>query len=179
MNKMSIYSRCKICGYSTNGNFNTATMGTKCNFGSHIFEEFVYCPRCHSNTVRLENAVDSMFCSIECQNIYATSKKPRILKVCQICGKTSSSSRCPSCEDNILNEQRKEIRDGFQTEVGVFDEFKHCKYGVCDIVKAHHNVLQDDPERLKSEFIINLVCGSDGKEFYIERRALRVGHRRY
>ncbi len=171
---MSIYTKCKMCGFSTNGHFNQATVETKCKNGTHIYEEFIYCPSCHSTTVRIENSVDRVFCSATCKENYSSNKEIKALKVCYICGTTSSSLRCPSCEDKLLNEQRKQIREGFETEVSIFDEFKKCKYGVCDIVKAHHNVLQNDPDRLKSEFIINMVCGTEGKEFYLERKAERL-----
>jgi hypothetical protein len=43
-----------------------------------------------------------------------------------------------------------------------------CKVGsdVCSILKAHHEVLSDDPERLTTEFCIGLVCGEEGLQKY-------------
>ena len=89
---------------------------------------------------------------------------------CKICGLSSDSSF-----DEATEKTRCELF------AHVFEEFtylkptyiKKRKYGVCDIVKAHKNVLQSDPERLKSEFIINLVYGTEGKEFYLERKNRR------
>ncbi len=169
---MSTYSRCKICGFSTNGNFNKARRETKCETGRHIYEEFIFCPQCHSNTTKIDDGIDSAFCSEECQQKYSI-KKPKSLSHCIVCGKISPSHRCRDCEDTALTQERKEQASAFQTQVTAFDEFKNCKYGVCDIVKAHHAVLKEDPQRLKSEFIIELVCGTEGKEFYLERRNMR------
>ena len=147
---MSTYLKCKICGLSSNSIFDEATEKTRCELFAHVFEEFTYL-----------------------KPTYIKKPKPDRLKSCEICGKISSSSRCLICEERLLNEQRQQIKVGFQTDVHIFDEFKNRKYGVCDIVKAHHNVLQSDPERLKSEFIINLVYGTEGKDFYLERKNRR------
>lgn len=42
-----------------------------------------------------------------------------------------------------------------------------CDLGsTCSIIKAHHTLLEDDPERLTSEFIIGMTCGEKGIEKY-------------
>ncbi len=171
---MSEYSRCKVCGFSINQNFNKATTKTKCQRGNHVFEQFVYCSQCHSTATRFEDAVNSIFCSVECQTKYASTKKPKKLITCSICGCISSSLRCRVCEDKLLAAQQEEIKAVFKVKTDAFSEYKNCKYGVCDIVKAHHQILQDDPNRLKSEFIIGLVCGYEGREFYLQRREDRL-----
>ena len=38
--------------------------------------------------------------------------------------------------------------------------------GTCDILKAHKEVLKDDPERLTGEFLINLICGEEKLKKY-------------
>ena len=46
------------------------------------------------------------------------------------------------------------------------------KLGTCEILKAHHNVLAADPERLTSEFMIGLICGEDGVKKYKSKRVI-------
>jgi len=63
---MITYSRCKICGYSTNDIFNKATEKTKCEIGLHIFEKIAF----------------SAFCGEKCE-------KPKQFLDCMVCGKIS------------------------------------------------------------------------------------------
>jgi hypothetical protein len=37
------------------------------------------------------------------------------------------------------------------------------KMGVCDMLSAHHELLIDDPNRLKTDFLLGLIC-KRGKE---------------
>jgi len=173
---MSTFEKCNVCFYCSNQNFNQATEHTKCQPGHHIFTRFVLCKVCH-HAIRYELALSASYCSINCRDIYDhnQSLKPKKNFKCGICGKDSNSiGRCSECEDAILKTQREEKRQKFKTELDTFAEFKNCsKGGVCDIVKAHHNILKNDPERLKSSFIIEMVCGAGGKDFYLERKKAR------
>lgn len=42
------------------------------------------------------------------------------------------------------------------------DALEDCtKFGTCDILYAHHEVLKDDPERLSTDFLMGMVCGPE------------------
>ena len=50
-------------------------------------------------------------------------------------------------------------------------ETRDCGYGgVCDRLKLHHEILKDDPERLTSDFMIGLICGTEKQERYRSKR---------
>lgn len=45
------------------------------------------------------------------------------------------------------------------------DLLKRCtKRGTCDILAVHKQYLDNDPERLSTEFLVGLICGKDYKE---------------
>lgn len=48
-------------------------------------------------------------------------------------------------------------------------ELESCeKFGTCDILAAHHNVLIEDPERLTTDFLIGIICGTEKQERYLK-----------
>lgn len=61
-----------------------------------------------------------------------------------------------------------------QSEVMILkfkDRLSQCeKFGTCDILSAHHDVLKDDPERLSTEFMIGMICGTEKKNKYVSKR---------
>ncbi len=47
-----------------------------------------------------------------------------------------------------------------------------CKtLGTCEILKAHHNIFKQDPERLKTDFLIGLICGTEGQKKYRTKKS--------
>ncbi len=44
------------------------------------------------------------------------------------------------------------------------------KLGTCDILHFHHELLKGDPERLKTDFLINLICGEEKMNKYISKK---------
>lgn len=42
--------------------------------------------------------------------------------------------------------------------------------GVCSILKRHHEILSDDPERLSTEFCVGLVCGEKKLKKYQKKK---------
>jgi hypothetical protein len=45
------------------------------------------------------------------------------------------------------------------------DLLKRCtKRGTCDILAVHKQYLNNDPDRLSTEFLVGLICGKDYKE---------------
>ncbi len=42
--------------------------------------------------------------------------------------------------------------------------------GTCEILKAHHEVLKDDRDRLKTDFLINLICGEEKMNKYKSKK---------
>jgi hypothetical protein len=86
---------------------------------------------------------------------------------------------CKPCRNEVeeiqRNEERREKRKTDKKELLKYqDLMKECKTGVCDILKIHHEALKDDPERFPTEQLIELTCGTEGKEYYLEKRKERI-----
>ncbi len=71
---------------------------------------------------------------------------------------------CHKCKASITNkhlsEQRKEVIKKAQELSDSFsDLLAECtKKGTCDILAAHHELLINDNDRLKTDFMLELVC---------------------
>jgi hypothetical protein len=121
------------------------------------------------------------------------SKKhaPFIIKKCNKCGKEYKEYRvnhgknfrmnplCSKCVAERLEEEYYSDRIEAQRKANkLFAEFNHMlvnceKNGTCDILSAHHELLINDNERLSTEFMIGLVCGTAKKKIYVEKREHR------
>ena len=44
----------------------------------------------------------------------------------------------------------------------------------CDIIKDHNNILKDDPDRLHSDFLTQMICSADHRKRYIESQIDKV-----
>lgn len=92
-------------------------------------------------------------------------------KYCRSC----RAKEAQEIRDRALVCSRIEARDRSVLLVDRFvDRLEDCeKYGTCDILAAHHDALIDDPERLSTEFMLKMVCNTDGLERYRGARAKR------
>ncbi len=75
---------------------------------------------------------------------------------------------CRRCADKIkveISRHHKHNRKQIAESLGI--PHTNCdKAGTCEILKAHHNVLSNDPDRLTTEFLIGMICGEDGVRKY-------------
>jgi hypothetical protein len=76
---------------------------------------------------------------------------------------------CPPCLRDALRTERNAARKVYDKGRREYFE-KDCQMGICDRLKQHHAALKDDPERLPTEFMVKLICGEEGKGFYIQRK---------
>jgi hypothetical protein len=79
---------------------------------------------------------------------------------------------CYTCERKMESEYLKKQRERSEMLEQRFEDISCNLNGTCNILKAHHTVLSDDPERLTTEFCINLVCGPNGVNKYKKSRGL-------
>lgn len=81
---------------------------------------------------------------------------------CRQCAKEEIENiRCMEIYNNRLKSEESISR--FR------DALTNCQtMGTCDILRAHHEALIDDPERLSSEFLIKMVCGERKSERYVK-----------
>ena len=79
---------------------------------------------------------------------------------------------CPRCHgillEQALNEARsEEAKKSIEKARQFEDLLADCrKRGTCDILAAHHEAMKDDPDRLKTDFLISLICGTEKAEQY-------------
>ena len=100
-------------------------------------------------------------------------------KVCSRCGELKTPSTieydiilkdeergfiCRDCRHDELERLRQEDFDKYRAEtfdkIDAFkDRLENCeKFGTCDILAAHHDVLINDDQRLTTEFLLGLIC---------------------
>ena len=94
---------------------------------------------------------------------------------CDACNKLFTkyelkNGMCFQCRENIKEDYLSEQRRLQKTEAqNIADEYKEYLYdcqseGTCDILHMHHHILQDDPERLSTKFIQDLIKGHENKK---------------
>ena len=107
---------------------------------------YVKCPEC--------KAKRAVFISSFIENVKKES-------VCFTCRRRKASKEV----DAIITRNNKLKRK--------FDKLFCDLNGVCSTIKAHHDMLLDDPERLSTEFIIRLTCGNEGVEKYKNKSVIK------
>lgn len=72
-------------------------------------------------------------------------------------------------KERIRKNEMSAIREKSELKILEFqDRLADCeKFGTCDILTAHHDVLIEDKERLSTEFMIGLICGEKGRQRYV------------
>jgi len=84
---------------------------------------------------------------------------------------------CHNIRQDIMVKIKEDENRGFQEyktkkfldSVEKFDELMlDCKFGTCDVLSAHHELLKDDPNRLRTDFLIGLICGERKKKEYLK-----------
>lgn len=45
--------------------------------------------------------------------------------------------------------------------------------GTCGILEIHHHIMKSDPERLSTEFMVNLICGAEKTYEYLKSKKER------
>lgn len=109
------------------------------------FYNHVLCPRCGMKWRRYVKAEQEQISG-------------NIIETCITCERKSNADFYKS-----IREKSAELEQKFKSIPCDLD-------GTCNILKAHHEALLDDPDRLTTEFCINLVCGANGVEKYKKSR---------
>jgi len=88
-------------------------------------------------------------------------------------GSSYVCKHCHGIRRDIMMKEKKaygeEQAKKFLNSVEQFDDLMDdCKFGTCDIFSAHHELFKDDPNRLKTDFLIGLVCGEEKRKEYLK-----------
>lgn len=98
------------------------------------------------------------------------------------CKTRHSSFICKSCykirRENLKKKKEKEYTWYRREKVGElidsvekFDDLMlNCEYETCDILAAHRELLKNDDNRLRTDFMLGLICGEEKKKKYLESR---------
>jgi len=110
-----------------------------------------------------------------CHKCYGIkSKWDQSIWYCDACNKLFTkyelkNGMCFQCRENIKEDYLSKQRRLQKTEAqNAAEEFKEYLYdcqskGTCDILHMHHHILQDDPERLSTKFIQDLIKGNEAE----------------
>lgn len=83
---------------------------------------------------------------------------------------------CPECYDISLEGALQDARTeeaikSIELAKKFEDLLADCSTkGTCDILAAHHETFKDDPERLRTDFLVNLICGVEGAKKYMKTK---------
>ena len=96
---------------------------------------------------------------------------------CTVCGTliartvyAGNSGKCHDCFRKYLRSLRKENKDTYYNDLKMEFKNPNCHFGICDSLAQHHAMLEDDPERLSTEFILGLIKGEDVADQYRENK---------
>ncbi len=106
--------------------------------------------------------------------------------ICSKCHETKKGFRthidgksyCKSCAVKIRDKKiADEIYKEFQAQEAIdkLDPFgdmrETCtKLGTCDILHFHHELLKNDPERMRTDFLVDMICGEEKAKKYKNKR---------
>ena len=90
--------------------------------------------------------------------------------LCKKCYKIRRESLMKQKEKELAyhrEEKIKELMDSIERFDGLMTD---CEYNTCDILAAHHELLINDDNRLRTDFMLELICGEEKKKKYLESR---------
>ena len=112
------------------------------------------------------------------------SNSPQRKETCTICGIEISLYRyhnkklvCNTCKEkaqtNFLSYERElNIKRATDSAEKFNDLLDGCeKLGTCDILASHHELLKGDDNRIKTSFMLDLVCKDDFEDKWVEIKA--------
>ena len=97
-------------------------------------------------------------------------------------GTRHSSYICKHClkirREKLKKEKEKEYAwyrgekvEELMNSIEKFDDLMlNCEYNTCDILAAHRELLKDDDNRLRTDFMLGLICGEEKKKKYLDSR---------
>ena len=90
--------------------------------------------------------------------------------VCKDCLKIRREKLKEDKEKKHARYRREKVQE-LMNSVQKFDDLMlNCEYNTCDILAAHRELLKDDDNRLRTDFMLGLICGEEKKKKYLESK---------
>ena len=90
--------------------------------------------------------------------------------ICRYCLKVRRNKLKEKKEKERAWHRREKVEE-LMDSVEKFDDLMlNCEYNTCDILAAHRELLKDDDNRLRTDFMLELICGEEKKKKYLESR---------
>lgn len=105
---------------------------------------------------------------------FQTIKNPKNIKqsvyLCEECYKIMQDELKKKKIDERLSYKRERI-DELVESVEKFDSLmRGCEYNTCDILAAHRELLINDDNRLRTDFMLEIIFGEEKAREYLEKR---------
>ncbi len=113
---------------------------------------------------------------------YPQRARLKVEYTCTKCHKQKQGFRthidgAPYCRTCVVKMRDREAADEIlrvfraQEHIDKIDPFGEMrmtcrKLGTCDILHFHHELLKDDPERMRTDFLVKMICGDEKAEKY-------------
>lgn len=86
-------------------------------------------------------------------------------------GKQMIEGRCLGCHDEHLRFLREDVRRMMELDIERYkNKMEECTTGVCDMLAVHHERLKDDDQRLRTDFMIGIICGEEKRQKYLTKK---------
>ena len=108
--------------------------------------------------------------SIRRKVIFDGSRDKDSAFMCKICYKIRRENLMKQKEKELVYHREEKVKE-FLDSIEKFDDLMaDCEYNTCDILAAHHELLINDDNRLRTDFMLELICGQEKKKKYLESR---------
>ncbi len=135
-------------------------------------------PRRQIKAIRGGRTADDEFTCFSCNQVFIGQ---RYVYGSVVDNSTHSGTKrilylCGRCKDNANKEDLEKAREEIRLRsLRMVDKYssalQECQtHGTCDILKAHHELLINDPERLETDFLIGQVFGEGERQLWIKTR---------
>ena len=90
--------------------------------------------------------------------------------LCKKCDKIRRENLRKEKEKKLAWHRGEKVKELMDSVEKFDDLMADCEFNTCDILAAHHELLKDDDNRLRTDFILELICGEEKKKKYLETK---------
>jgi hypothetical protein len=101
------------------------------------------------------------------------SKKTACCHDCEKIVPKRIHGKCPECYDKYLKIKKEKEAKKYKEDVKRYTTIG-CTTGVCNELKSHHAALANDEERLRTPFLLEMICGKEIRDNYIAHKKVQT-----
>ena len=128
------------------------------------------CPTCGKRSLRKHQYCGNCIPIRVCEECGKEFRVYAFRRFCSTCAKIDRAKRAWIREKERRKDEKNQHDLKWLAAQAILDK---CRLdGTCSVLKAHHEILSSDPERLRTEFLIKMTCGLDGLHRYYRKEGI-------